>query len=116
MGHCAARRRIRTKLRMALLFLCASFVASSYAADQEVEKRFRELYGNLRDYKEIKQLELNGRRYILAYWLEDNSPLQLMVHIFRYTDGLLSQPVTKVFSGGVAEGVTAVLHFDITGE
>ena len=39
-----------------------------------------------------------------------------MVHIFRYTDGSLSQPVTKVFSGGVAEEVQAVVHFDLTGD
>ncbi|MBI3663942.1 MAG: hypothetical protein HY234_12945 [Acidobacteria bacterium] len=81
-----------------------------------MEKRFRELYGNLREYKEINRLELNGKHYILAYWLEDNSPLQLTVDIFRYTDSLLSQPVTKVFSGGVAEEVQAIVHFDLTGD
>lgn len=87
-----------------------------FASQKGVEERFRELYGNLRDYKQLSQFDLDGKNLILAYWLEDNSPLQLSVDIFRIEDDSMAKPIKKLFSGSVAEEVEAVFGFDATGD
>ena len=72
-------------------------------------ERFKKLYGNLRDYKEFQLLALNGQHCILAFWYEDNSPLQLSVQVFRYEDEKLEKPVEKIYEGSVAEEVVSIV-------
>lgn len=84
------------------LWVGSSDQTSAGRTDHTIE-RFKQLYGNVRDYNEIKTLTLNGQHYILAFWNEDNDPLQLRVNIFRYSDEQLQMPVYKVFSGDVSE-------------
>jgi hypothetical protein len=97
-----------------VLLLLSICPVSARSCDQTID-RFKQSYGNVRDYKEIKLLTLNGERYILAFWYEDNDPLQLSVTIFRYFDEQLKEPVYKVFSGDVSEEVLAIEEFDLTG-
>lgn len=102
-------------LLFALLFLIGG-TAFGQKSGTETIARFRELYGNIRDYKDVRLLSLNGKRYILAYWYEDNSPLQVSVHILRYSDDKLEEPVFKVFAGDVSEEVEEVVSSDLTGD
>lgn len=107
-------RRTLTALFLACLLLGA---ASGVSARQEgAEDRFRELYGNRRDYIQISRFDLDDEKLILAYWLEDNSPLQLSVDIFRIQGEALTEPITELFSGEVAEEVQSVFAFDFTGD
>lgn len=105
---------------LSLLLFMVLVLASSFArgvTEEEVTiSRFRALYGGIRDYKSFKLLSLNGHRYLLAFWYENNSPLQLSVNIVRYTDAKLEEPVFGVFSGSVAEDVTEIVTFDVTGD
>jgi hypothetical protein len=107
--------RRRFCLLFAILFLVGGTVFGQESAADTIA-RFRELYGNIRDYKDVRLLTLNGKRYILAYWYEDNSPLQLSVHILRYSDDQLEEPVFKVFAGDVSEEVEEVVSSDLTGD
>lgn len=78
-------------------------------------ERFKKLYGNLRDYKEFRLLTLNGHHCILAFWYEDNSPLQLVVQVFKYKDDKLEKPVEKIYEGSVAEEVIKIATADLLG-
>ena len=78
-------------------------------------ERFKTLYGNLRDYKEFHLLTLNGHKCILAFWYEDNSPLQLSVQVFKYTDDKLEEPVLKIYEGSGRRG-DQDCHRGLTGQ
>jgi hypothetical protein len=68
----------------------------------------------VRDYSSIQLTTLNGQRYILAFWNEDNDPLQLWVNIFAYSDDELQAPVYKAFSGDVSEDVIDIAQRPLT--
>jgi hypothetical protein len=108
-------RHVLSLLLFTVLVLASSF-ARGLTEEPVTISRFKALYGETRDYKSFKLLTLNGHRYILAFWYEDNSPLQLSVNIVRYTDADLEEPVFGVFSGSVAEDVAEIVTFDVTGD
>ncbi|MFB3921208.1 MAG: hypothetical protein ACE145_05765 [Terriglobia bacterium] len=91
-------------------------VSFSALADGGIDtvERFKQLYGNVRDYTSIQLLTLNGQKYILAFWNEDNDPLQLWVNIFAYSDDQLHLPVYKAYSGDVSEQLIEVAQCKLT--
>jgi hypothetical protein len=120
-----SRRDCKTQLRRALvptscllMLFGAVLVSISFTAAEErrtnTVERFKQLYGNVRDYNSIKLTTLNGQRYILAFWNEDNDPLQLWVNIFAYSDDELQAPVYKAFSGDVSEDVIDIAQRPLT--
>lgn len=113
LAHAPSRRIISAWVAVALLLV--SLRALLGEGSQTTIERFKELYGNVRDYKEFRLLTLNGEHYVVAFWNEDNDPLQLWTSIFRYSDEQLQMPVYKVFSGDVSERVLAIDDFDLSG-
>lgn len=102
-----------------ILVVAAAVAASLRPVSADCEnntvERFKQLYGNVRDYNSIKLTRLNGQQYLLAFWNEDNDPLQLWVNIFAYSDDELQSPIYKAFTGDLSEQVIEITQCNLTG-
>lgn len=115
MRQSAARNRTQTAVvSLGFLWLVASSLLLASGGPDTIA-RFKKLYGNVRDYRSFELLKLNGAHYLLAFWYEDNDPLQFSVNIFRYQDEELQKPIFKVYTGSVAETLRATETFDLMG-
>ena len=104
-------------LAVLLLLMMPLFLrADQQETENATIRRFRELYGAARNYKWFSQQTLNGHGYILAFWYEEDSPVELRVSIFRHADDRLQEPVTEAFTGAVAEEIIRVTTFDLKGD
>jgi hypothetical protein len=109
-----AARTHRTISRIGIVFVAIFALARAQTSD--TIEQFKKLYGNSRDYKEFRVINLNQNKYLLAFWYQDNSPLQLSVDVFRYEDRELQKPIRKFYTGDVSEEISEIADLDLTGD